>query len=280
MKPGTSAKEIMQCYLERKERPIPPVTVKPASCKENILLGEDGAAFITNAVRATAAGAIAGPVIATMLVAASLALLAMLHSFASPALVRGSPDSIVVVALADVLFKEPRLVPLLQFMALVVPFLTISNVLLGSARGFGRMDYAAFGENVIQSLVRIVLLSILAIVGMDLFFALVVFGIADVTAAVAMAVLLNRQFPMRPAAHGGVRYPVRDVFGFALPLWVSGLINRFRRNIEVLLLGQDAPLSSALALERRALQILFASADKEEGMEAFVQRRRPSFQGR
>jgi O-antigen/teichoic acid export membrane protein len=27
------------------------------------------------------------------------------------------------------------------------------------------------------------------------------------------------------------------VFGFALPLWVSGLINRFRRNIEVLLLG-------------------------------------------
>lgn len=49
---------------------------------------------------------------------------------------------------------------------------------------------------------------------------------------------------------------------------------------EVLLLGADAPLSSAMALERKALQILFASADKEEGMAAFVERRSPQFQGR
>jgi enoyl-CoA hydratase len=49
---------------------------------------------------------------------------------------------------------------------------------------------------------------------------------------------------------------------------------------EVLLLGEDAPLSTALALERKALQVLFASQDKEEGMTAFVERRRPHFRGR
>jgi enoyl-CoA hydratase/carnithine racemase len=48
---------------------------------------------------------------------------------------------------------------------------------------------------------------------------------------------------------------------------------------EVLLLGEDAPLSTALALERKALQVLFASEDKEEGMSAFVERRRPTFRG-
>jgi enoyl-CoA hydratase/carnithine racemase len=48
---------------------------------------------------------------------------------------------------------------------------------------------------------------------------------------------------------------------------------------EVLVLGEDAPLSTALALERKALQVLFASEDKEEGMAAFVERRRPSFRG-
>lgn len=49
---------------------------------------------------------------------------------------------------------------------------------------------------------------------------------------------------------------------------------------EALLLGEDAPLSTALALERKSLQVLFSSEDKEEGMAAFVERRRPEFHGR
>ena len=41
LKPGASAKEIMQCYLDRKEKLIAPVTVKTAACKQNILMGSD-----------------------------------------------------------------------------------------------------------------------------------------------------------------------------------------------------------------------------------------------
>lgn len=39
--PDTSAKEIMRCYLERKEKPLKPTLIKTAPCKENILLGDD-----------------------------------------------------------------------------------------------------------------------------------------------------------------------------------------------------------------------------------------------
>lgn len=49
---------------------------------------------------------------------------------------------------------------------------------------------------------------------------------------------------------------------------------------EVITLGADAPLEAALGLERKALQVLFASRDKEEGMAAFVERRQPAFEGR
>jgi len=38
---SASAKEIMLTYLERKEKPIKPITVKSGPCKENILLGDD-----------------------------------------------------------------------------------------------------------------------------------------------------------------------------------------------------------------------------------------------
>ncbi|WP_209304339.1 enoyl-CoA hydratase-related protein [Pusillimonas caeni] len=49
---------------------------------------------------------------------------------------------------------------------------------------------------------------------------------------------------------------------------------------EVILHGADAPLGAALALERKAVQLLFASQDKNEGMNAFLEKRRPQYQGR
>jgi enoyl-CoA hydratase len=49
---------------------------------------------------------------------------------------------------------------------------------------------------------------------------------------------------------------------------------------EVLLAGQDASLDTALMLERKAFQLLFSSADQEEGMRAFLEKRLPNFQGK
>ncbi|MBX3680647.1 MAG: enoyl-CoA hydratase/isomerase family protein [Rhodocyclaceae bacterium] len=49
---------------------------------------------------------------------------------------------------------------------------------------------------------------------------------------------------------------------------------------EVLLGGQDASLDTALLLERKAFQLLFASADQKEGMHAFLDKRQPNFRGR
>lgn len=48
---------------------------------------------------------------------------------------------------------------------------------------------------------------------------------------------------------------------------------------EVILTGADAPLSAALALERKAVQVLFASKDKAEGMNAFLEKRKPHYSG-
>ncbi|AJO76087.1 enoyl-CoA hydratase [Pseudomonas sp. MRSN 12121] len=48
---------------------------------------------------------------------------------------------------------------------------------------------------------------------------------------------------------------------------------------EVLLAGMDMPLEQALVLERKAFQLLFGSRDQREGMQAFLHKRKPQFQG-
>lgn len=49
---------------------------------------------------------------------------------------------------------------------------------------------------------------------------------------------------------------------------------------EVLLAGTDASLETALILERKSFQLLFASEDQKEGMKAFTEKRKPEFKGR
>jgi enoyl-CoA hydratase/carnithine racemase len=49
---------------------------------------------------------------------------------------------------------------------------------------------------------------------------------------------------------------------------------------EVVLAGMDASLDTALMLERKANQLLFATRDQQEGMQAFIDKRKPRFEGR
>jgi enoyl-CoA hydratase/carnithine racemase len=49
---------------------------------------------------------------------------------------------------------------------------------------------------------------------------------------------------------------------------------------EAIHLGADAPLQTALAMERKSFQLLFASEDREEGIGAFLDKRQPRFKGR
>lgn len=49
---------------------------------------------------------------------------------------------------------------------------------------------------------------------------------------------------------------------------------------EVVLAGMDASLDTALMLERKANQLLFATHDQKEGMQAFIDKRKPKFEGR
>jgi O-antigen/teichoic acid export membrane protein len=147
--------------------------------------------------------------------------------------------------LAESLFDEPALGPLLRILAFIVPVLTVSNVLAGVARGLKRMDYVAYAENVVMSLVRMVGLGLLVIAGLlTVEGAVILFAISDLAASVAMVILLGRSLPVRRLVGAPGRRDTASIVRFALPLWLSGMLRQFRRNIESLMLGAMSAVSS------------------------------------
>ena len=49
---------------------------------------------------------------------------------------------------------------------------------------------------------------------------------------------------------------------------------------ETILLSEDVPLNAGLALERKSFQLLFDTQDQKEGMSAFLEKRKPLYQGK
>ncbi|KFF32577.1 hypothetical protein G039_0334175 [Pseudomonas aeruginosa VRFPA01] len=72
----------------------------------------------------------------------------------------------------------------------------------------------------------------------------------------------------------GAGFPARRQRVAALPPLALAQIK------EVVAAGADLPLEQALALERKAFQLLFDSHDQKEGMRAFLEKRTAEYLGK
>jgi O-antigen/teichoic acid export membrane protein len=138
--------------------------------------------------------------------------------------------------IAEQVFQEPRLVPLLQLLSLVLPFMTLSSVLVGTAHGFKKMEYSVIAQNFVQMVLKVLLIGVLALVGLNTFLTAIAFGLSEVAAAITLVFLINKRFPWKRSLMSA-RRDTREILSFTLPLWLSGSITKFRRNLNTLLLG-------------------------------------------
>ena len=102
----------------------------------------------------------------------------------------------------------------------------------------------------------------------------------------AMRMLLTGEpVPARDAlAMGLVSEVVADAEVFATAMKIAATIAALpplaiMQIKECVLGGMDASLDTAMALERKAFQLLFSTNDQKEGMRAFLEKRKPEFHG-
>jgi enoyl-CoA hydratase len=64
---------------------------------------------------------------------------------------------------------------------------------------------------------------------------------------------------------------------FTTPDKAAGAVGKIKRAVQT---GSEIPFESALALERELQQQLFQSEDATEGLDAYVNKRKPIFKGK
>lgn len=138
--------------------------------------------------------------------------------------------------IAERLFHEPRLASLLRLISLGVPFLTLVHNLTSATQGFKKMQYTTIAENISQPAIKLALVILLAIVGLTAAGALAAHILSVIIASMMLLYFLNSLFSLRRPLWTAPR-DSREILRFSLPLYLSTLIKKFRKNVQTLLLG-------------------------------------------
>jgi O-antigen/teichoic acid export membrane protein len=133
-------------------------------------------------------------------------------------------------------FHKATLAPLLQLAAVLIPALTLSEVLASVTKGFKRMDYPVIAQFFFQPIIRLIMIAILALGKFNPFSAIVTFGLADLGASLLMIYYLNRVYPLRRPLSPAKR-DLKGLLAFSLPVWMSGLMVQFQSNLQAIVLG-------------------------------------------
>jgi O-antigen/teichoic acid export membrane protein len=138
--------------------------------------------------------------------------------------------------IADKAFDKVSLAPLLQVAAVLIPILTLSELIASITKGFKRMDYPVIAQFVFQPIFRLLMIVILAVTKFDPFLAIITFGLADFGASLLMIYYLNRVYPLKRPLSPAKR-DLKGLLVFSLPVWISGLMVKFQNNIQAVVLG-------------------------------------------
>jgi len=137
---------------------------------------------------------------------------------------------------ANEVFHEPKLAPLLQIVSIATPFITLGDVLAGATRGFKNMSYAVIAQFIAQPMVKVILVAILAIFGLKVWQAVAIYAIGDIVSTLLLIYYLNKLFTLRRPLDEAER-DLKGILGYAFPDWVARMLDQFQASIQALMIG-------------------------------------------
>ncbi len=137
---------------------------------------------------------------------------------------------------SNTIFEEPALLPVLQIVTLSIPFMAFTRLLAVVAQGFKQLQYEVYTLDVSFNVIKLVLTVLLLIVGFGVTGVAASYLVGWVIAFFMFLYFVHRLFPLNRPVNSADRN-IQELYGFALPLYLSKLIGSFGGRLETLALG-------------------------------------------
>lgn len=138
--------------------------------------------------------------------------------------------------LAETVFHEPRLGLLLRIAAVAVFAGTLSAVAIATTQGFKQMQYKVITQNILLTSLKLILILLLAITGLNAIKAITAYSVAMVVSCIALLYFLTRLLPANRPLRLDVQH-MKKMFKFSLPVYLAELLTIVGPSIRTLLLG-------------------------------------------
>jgi O-antigen/teichoic acid export membrane protein len=172
--------------------------------------------------------------------------------------------------LADQVFQNPDLTPILQLFAFAFPFVTGLKVAAASTRVSQRMRFAVYAEDAGRPTLNLILVVIFYALSQSIIGAVAAAVLSFVLALILSLYFVHRLFPATFAAHPRPVFSGKALLAFSLPTALAGIfgmfitwvdrlfVGYFRSETEVGIYQAVAQFSVIFALTLSAVNAIFA----------------------
>jgi O-antigen/teichoic acid export membrane protein len=139
-------------------------------------------------------------------------------------------------AIALTVFHDARLTLLLRIAAISVPCGTLAAMAVSATQGFKQMKYKVIAQDILLTMLKVVLTALLAITGLSAIKAMTAYSAAMVVSCIVMLYFLSRITPLKPSLRWDLPH-TRQMLKFSLPVYIAELLTMFGPDLRTLLLG-------------------------------------------
>ena len=144
---------------------------------------------------------------------------------------------------AQLVLHKPQVTPLLRLVSVFLPFFMLNDLLAAATRGFKNMKYTTLAQFIVHPALKVVLLLLFALAGLNSARALTAAGVAEIAVSLILIYFLKKQIEDKGPFPAARREP-GELFQFSLPIYFSFLLDEFAGRLQVLFLGLLSTLSS------------------------------------
>ncbi|MDM8531877.1 flippase [Anaerolineales bacterium HSG25] len=134
-------------------------------------------------------------------------------------------------------FSEPLLLPVLSVVAFAIPFNVLMLSTISATQGFKRMHYKVIAQDIILTVVKLVLIIPFIFLGLNAFLALSVSTVGIIIASIVSIYFLHTKLFSLIRPLNTAQFPIKQLTVFSLPVYFTTLINSFGLQLQTILLG-------------------------------------------